>query len=74
MPCETVFKCLEDPERSPAQHTRGLVRNARNAEFSSCWGPVDRIDEIEPLHDDEAREVIDRRFGLYRRIVEVERG
>ncbi|HTM22439.1 MAG TPA: hypothetical protein VL172_18085, partial [Kofleriaceae bacterium] len=72
LPCEAVFGHLGDRERSPSAEARKLVRGGRW--FSSRGGPVDRIEEIEPLPDDQARAVIERRFGLFARTVEVERG
>ncbi len=64
LPCEAVFDYLIK-ERSIGSSVEEMKENESKA-CSSRYGPVPHFEDYEPLSEDEARAVIERRFGLFR--------
>ncbi len=42
------------------------MKESENEPCSSRYGPVPNFEEYDPPRDDEARQMIERRFGLFR--------
>ena len=63
LPCEAVFDYLSK-KRSIESSVEEMKENENKA-CSSRYGPVPNFEEYEPLGDDEASQVIERRFGLF---------
>jgi exodeoxyribonuclease V gamma subunit len=64
LPCEAVFEYL-----SRNRSIESSVEEMKESESKSCssrYGPVPNFEEYDAPGDDEARAIIDRRFGLFR--------
>jgi exodeoxyribonuclease V gamma subunit len=63
LPCEAVFDYV-----SKNRSIQSSVEEMKENDSKSCssrFGPVPNFEEYEPLSDDEAKQVIERRFGLF---------
>jgi exodeoxyribonuclease V gamma subunit len=66
LPCEAVFQHFADESRSVTAFIDEL-RAKEKSFFSSTYGPVPHPRSYRPPSEDRARELIARRFGLYRK-------
>jgi exodeoxyribonuclease V gamma subunit len=66
LPCEAVFQHFADESRSVTAFIDEL-RAKEKTFFSSTYGPVPHPRSYRPPSEDRARELIARRFGLYRK-------
>ena len=63
LPCEAVFEYV-----SKNRSIQSSVEEMKESDSKSCssrYGPVPNFEEYEPLSEDEAKQVIERRFGLF---------
>ena len=65
LPCEAVFELAADPNAQVAEIVEKLCEG--RGSFSSCFGPVPQPRTYPPPSEEEAREIIEKRFGLYLR-------
>jgi exodeoxyribonuclease V gamma subunit len=65
LPCEAVFAYLSRKQTPIAESIEAMAENDRMA-CSSRRGPVPDFTRYEPPDEDEARAMIERRFGLFR--------
>jgi exodeoxyribonuclease V gamma subunit len=63
LPCEAVFEYLSK-ERS-IESSVERMKEADHMPCSSRYGPVPNFEEYEPRDAEEARKIIERRFGLF---------
>jgi exodeoxyribonuclease V gamma subunit len=64
LPCEAVFDYLS--KNRSIQASVEEMKESDNKSCSSRYGPIPNFEEYEPLGDDEAKQAIERRFGLFR--------
>ena len=64
LPCEAVFEHLL--KNTPIQEIVEKMKENDGSACSSRYGPVPNFEQYEPPDEDEARGMIDRRFGLFR--------
>jgi len=65
LPCEAVFKYLGEKKTSIESSVERMKEDDRES-CSSRYGPVPNFEQYDPLDEDKAREIIERRFGLFR--------
>jgi exodeoxyribonuclease V gamma subunit len=65
LPCEAAFKYLGEKQTSIGSSVEQMKENDREA-CSSRYGPVPDFEQYDPPAEQEAREMIERRFGLFR--------
>jgi exodeoxyribonuclease V gamma subunit len=63
LPCEAVFDYVSKG-RPIERNVEEMKENDRTA-CSSRYGPVPNFESYDPPNEDEARRIIDRRFGLF---------
>ena len=63
LPCEAVFDYLS--QGSSIERIVAEMKENDRASCSSRYGPVPNFEEYDPPPDDEARRIIERRFGLF---------
>jgi exodeoxyribonuclease V gamma subunit len=66
LPCEAAFAFLDPENKKPIGATVELMKEDDHVPCSSRYGPVSGFDRYEPLDDDEAAAIVERRFGLFR--------
>jgi exodeoxyribonuclease V gamma subunit len=64
LPCEAVFEHLR--KGTSIEATVERMKESASSPCSSRYGPVPNFEEYEPPGEDEARAMIERRFGLFR--------
>jgi exodeoxyribonuclease V gamma subunit len=65
LPCEAVFDYLGEKRKPVAESVGAMVDNKKST-CSSRYGPVPDFTIYDPPGEDLAREMIERRFGLFR--------
>ena len=65
LPCEAVFEYLGEKKTSIESSVERMKEDDRES-CSSRYGPVPNFEQYDPLDEDKAREIIERRFGLFR--------
>jgi exodeoxyribonuclease V gamma subunit len=65
LPCEAVFAYLTGKQTPIAESVEAMVESER-LPCSSRWGPVPDFTLYDPPDEDDARAMIERRFGLFR--------
>jgi exodeoxyribonuclease V gamma subunit len=65
LPCEAVFAYLTKKRTPIAESVEAMVESDRMP-CSSRWGPVPDFTLYDPPDEDDARAMIERRFGLFR--------
>lgn len=63
LPCEAVFSFLSN--KRSIESSVEKMKESENEPCSSRHGPVPNFEEYDPPRDDEARHMIERRFGLF---------
>jgi len=65
LPCEAVFKYLGEKKTSVESSIERMKEDERES-CSSRYGPVPNFEQYNPPDEDKAREIIERRYGLFR--------
>jgi exodeoxyribonuclease V gamma subunit len=73
LPCEAVFDYLFKEARTPIAVSVEKMKESDRQQCSSRYGPVPDFEQYDPPHEQQARVIIERRFGLFRDAGEVSR-
>jgi len=65
LPCEAVFKYLGEKRTSIESSVERMKEDSRES-CSSRYGPVPNFEQFDPPDENTAREIIERRYGLFR--------
>jgi exodeoxyribonuclease V gamma subunit len=66
LPCEAVFDYLDPKKQRSIAGTVEVMKESEQAPCSSRYGPVPDFERYDAPDEDEARAMIERRFGLFR--------
>jgi exodeoxyribonuclease V gamma subunit len=66
LPCEAVLAYLDPKKKMPIESSVEMFKENEHSKCSSEYGPVPDFRVYDPPDDDEARAMIERRFGLFR--------
>jgi exodeoxyribonuclease V gamma subunit len=66
LPCEAVFNYLDPKNKKSITESVEDMKEDEHTSCSSRYGPVPDIERYDPPAEDEARAMIERRFGLFR--------
>jgi exodeoxyribonuclease V gamma subunit len=65
LPCEAVFKHL-GPKQTSIESSVERMKEDNREPCSSRYGPVPNFEQYDALGEDQARQIVERRFGLFR--------